>query len=129
LPLDLRNNGVQFSIAFDATDECLVARDFQPCGFIRLRGALAQESTESDGALAGSTAFGAAMLSAVSQLLPHIGEQLWRRHVNRQAFGRPTLDGLQLRAYPREASYAPREGEIILDQRWTRFVVSWADEK
>lgn len=125
LPLDLRNNGVQFSIALDATDECLVARDFQPCGFIRLRGALAQERTESDDAPMGSTAFGAAMLSAVSQLLPHIGEQLWRRHMNRQAFGRPTLDGLQLRAYPRAASYAPREGEIILDQRWTRFVVSW----
>ncbi|BCX05612.1 MAG: hypothetical protein KatS3mg053_3550 [Candidatus Roseilinea sp.] len=129
LPLDLRNNGVQFSIAFDSTDACLVGRTFQPCGFIRLRGALAQEQSGSARAMTGSTAFGAAILSTVSQLLPHVGEQLWQRHMNRQAFGRPTLDGLELRAYPRESGYEPREGEVVLDRRWTRFVVSWANDR
>lgn len=128
LPLDLRNNGVQFSIAFDSTADCLVACAFQPCGFIRLRGALAQEQAETAKAMPGDTTFGATILSAVSQLLPHIGEQLWRRHMNRQAFGRSALDGLQLRAYPREAGYEPREGEVVLDRRWTRFVVSWAND-
>jgi protein-L-isoaspartate(D-aspartate) O-methyltransferase len=127
LPLDLRNNGVQFSIAFDRMDDCLIARTFYPCGFIRLRGALAQEQTESAADIAAGTDVGAAILSAVSQLLPHVGEQLWRRHMNRQAFGRATLDGLLLRAYPIDTGYQAAEGEVVHDRRWTRFVVRWAD--
>ncbi len=126
LPLDLRNNGVQFSIAFDLADGHLVARSFQPCGFIRLRGALFQEQTESAAEITGGTDFGAAVLSAVAQLLPHVGDQLWRRHMNRQAFGRPTLEGLRLCAYPRESNYQASADEVVHDRRWTRFVVSWA---
>ncbi|PJF48900.1 MAG: methyltransferase, FxLD system [Candidatus Thermofonsia Clade 3 bacterium] len=126
LPLDFRNTGAQFCIAFDAAADHLIARSFEPCGFIRLRGALAQERPARRSAPEPAAAVGMAMLATVSQMLPKVGAQLWRRRMNRQAFGRPTLDGLQLRAYPHEANYVQKAGETVHDTRWTRFVIGWA---
>lgn len=126
LPLDFRNTGAQFSVAFDAAGDYLMARSFEPCGFIRLRGALAQEQPAQNSDPEPGAAVGMAMLATVSQVLPKVGEQLWRRRMNRQVFGRPTLDGLQLRAYPCEANYMRKEGETVHDTRWTRFVIGWA---
>ncbi|GIV84606.1 MAG: hypothetical protein KatS3mg052_1613 [Candidatus Roseilinea sp.] len=125
LPLDFRNTGAQFSIAFDAAGDHLIARSFEPCGFIRLRGALAQEQPAQRSAPEPGATVGMAILATVSQVMPRVGEQLWWRRMNRQAFGRPTLDGLQLRAYPREANYMQKEGETVHDTRWTRFVIGW----
>lgn len=125
LPIDLRNNGAQFSIAFDKTGDCLTARSLEPCGFIRLRGMLAEDPSPATDPTTATT-FGTAILATVSHLLPQVGEQLWRRRMNRQAFGRSDLAGLRLRAYPIGAGYVPAEGEIVLDRRWTRFVLDWS---
>ena len=65
------------------------------------------------------------LLARVVELLPKVGEQLWQRRMNRKVFGRSTLDGLNLRAYPIASGYTARAGEAVHDQRWTRFVVGW----
>lgn len=126
LPLDFQNKGAQFSMAFDAAGDYLIARSFEPCGFIRLRGSLSHQPVR-DAPLAQDSAFGMILLATVSQVLPKVGDQLWRRRVNRQAFGRPALEGLRLRAYPIDVNYIPQEGEMVHDTRWTRFVIDWAD--
>jgi protein-L-isoaspartate(D-aspartate) O-methyltransferase len=42
------------------------------------------------------------------------------------AAGRPTDADAEVRAYPRTSTQAPLPGEVAIDQRWTRFVVSWS---
>ncbi|HTD79015.1 MAG TPA: hypothetical protein VK898_15360 [Chloroflexota bacterium] len=42
------------------------------------------------------------------------------------AAGRPTDAEAEVRAYPRTSTQAPAPGEVAIDQRWTRFVVSWS---
>lgn len=125
LPLDFANSGYQFSIAFDKTDAGLVARSFLPCGFIRLRGGMAVPSP-ADNAPNRPPNVGEVMLGSVAQVLPNVSQQLWQRRANRAVFGRSSLAGLQLRAYPIAATYAPAPDEIIHDQPHTRFVVKWA---
>jgi protein-L-isoaspartate(D-aspartate) O-methyltransferase len=127
LPIDFTNTGVQFSIAFDEIGGVLIARSFQPCGFIRLRGALAppQPQPTSYPGAPHAASLGEMMLATVSQVLPQVGNQLWRRRMNRTVFGRPVLDGLDLRAYPAGHRYEPAEGEVIYDQPATRFVIHW----
>jgi protein-L-isoaspartate(D-aspartate) O-methyltransferase len=124
LPIDFTNTGIQFSIAFDKMEDHLAGRSFLPCGFIRLRGALAAPAAPANDA-ARPPGFTEVMLGSVSQLMPNVGAQLWQRRMNRAVFGRPTLEGLSLRAYPRAADYTPEADEKIFDQAHTRFVVRW----
>jgi protein-L-isoaspartate(D-aspartate) O-methyltransferase len=42
-----------------------------------------------------------------------------------QAAGRPTDGDLQIRAYARGTSPAPAVDEVVVDQRWSRFVLNW----
>jgi protein-L-isoaspartate(D-aspartate) O-methyltransferase len=42
------------------------------------------------------------------------------------AAGRPTDADLRIRAYPAAAALQPLPGEVVLDQRWTRLLLSWA---
>jgi protein-L-isoaspartate(D-aspartate) O-methyltransferase len=39
--------------------------------------------------------------------------------------GRPGTEGLQVAAYPIEASYDPGPAEFVIDKRWSRLVLSW----
>jgi protein-L-isoaspartate(D-aspartate) O-methyltransferase len=40
--------------------------------------------------------------------------------------GRPSTGGLRVRAYRREAAWVPlSEGDIVIEKRWTRFVLDW----
>jgi protein-L-isoaspartate(D-aspartate) O-methyltransferase len=39
---------------------------------------------------------------------------------------RPGGRDLRLRAYAREQDYQPRAGEVVVERRWTRFVLTWA---
>lgn len=41
------------------------------------------------------------------------------------AAGRPTEEHLHIKAYPRDYSYRPSPGEIVLQKQWTQLVVSW----
>lgn len=41
------------------------------------------------------------------------------------AAGRPASEGLRIRAYPKDAGYAPAEGELAVQKRWTQFVFDW----
>ncbi len=42
------------------------------------------------------------------------------------AAGRPAVENLHIRAYPRDTIYSPRDGEIVVDKQATRFVLGWA---
>jgi len=42
-----------------------------------------------------------------------------------QAAGRPLDTDLQIRAYPRASGPAPAADDVVLDQRWSRLVLSW----
>lgn len=126
LPIDFANSGYQFSIAFDKSDDCLVARSFLPCGFIRLRGGMAVPPPAS-ATLNRSPSFAEVMLGSVAQVLPRVSQQLWQRRANRAVFGRNSLAGMQLRAYPITTNYTPEPDEIAHDQLHTRFVVKWND--
>lgn len=126
LPIDFKNTGTQFSIAFDQAGDCLIGRSFEPCGFIRLRGAMSEQPEGTNRPrVSFRSAFEMNMMATVSQLLPKVGEQLWRRRANREVFGRSMLEGLRLRAYPIETDYVPSEGETVYDRPNTRFVIDW----
>ncbi len=57
------------------------------------------------------------------------GDALARRLVERvavwDAAGRPTSEGLRVRAYPRDAGYIPAAGEVVVPKRWTQLVFNW----
>jgi protein-L-isoaspartate(D-aspartate) O-methyltransferase len=125
LPIDFTNAGAQFSIAFDKQTDHLVGRSFLPCGFIRLRGALAATPAPQRNETPRPPTFGEAVFGSVSQLMPKVGAQMWQRRMNRIVFGRASLEGLSLRAYPIESNYAPAPEEKVFDQLNTRFVVRW----
>ncbi len=39
--------------------------------------------------------------------------------------GRPGTEGLRISAYPMEGTYYPSAGELVIDKRWSRLVLSW----
>jgi protein-L-isoaspartate(D-aspartate) O-methyltransferase len=125
LPIDFTGTGMQFSIAFDKLEDHLVGRSFLPCGFIRLRGALAATEPHARETAPRPLSFSETVLGSVSQLMPKVGHQIWQRRMNRVVFGRSTLEGLNLRAFPIEAGYTPASDEKIFDQAHTRFVLKW----
>jgi protein-L-isoaspartate(D-aspartate) O-methyltransferase len=60
-------------------------------------------------------------------------ESLAQRLVERirawHAAGRPSTEGLRLRAYSKDVDYAPGEGEFLLERRWTRLVLDWPEAR
>jgi hypothetical protein len=42
------------------------------------------------------------------------------------AAGRPSSDGLHIRAYRKDCDYVPSGGEIVIEKRWTQLVLDWA---
>ena len=41
------------------------------------------------------------------------------------AAGRPSGQGLQIRAYPRDVEYFPSAAEVLVEKKWTRLVLDW----
>lgn len=41
------------------------------------------------------------------------------------AAGRPSRQGMRIRAYPRDTEYVASEGELVVDKRWSRLVLDW----
>jgi protein-L-isoaspartate(D-aspartate) O-methyltransferase len=39
--------------------------------------------------------------------------------------GRPSSDGMRIRAYPKAFDYRPSEGEFVLEKQWTKIVLTW----
>lgn len=39
--------------------------------------------------------------------------------------GRPTFDGMRIRAFPKDAEYVPSEGEFVIEKQWTKLVIEW----
>lgn len=42
------------------------------------------------------------------------------------AAGRPSVDQVKLRLYPKAVDYQPQLGEFVIPKRWTRLVVAWS---
>jgi hypothetical protein len=43
------------------------------------------------------------------------------------AAGRPSADGMHIRAYPKNFEYVPSEGEFVIEKQWTRLVLEWPE--
>lgn len=41
------------------------------------------------------------------------------------AAGRPSFDGMHIRAYPKGLEYVPAEGEFVIETQWTKLVIEW----
>jgi protein-L-isoaspartate(D-aspartate) O-methyltransferase len=54
-----------------------------------------------------------------------LAQRLIARIKDWDAAGRPSSEGLQIRAYRRGCDYVPSAGEIVVDKRWTRLVLDW----
>lgn len=39
--------------------------------------------------------------------------------------GRPSSQGMHIRAYPKDFEYMPSEGEYVVEKQWTKLVVGW----
>jgi hypothetical protein len=57
------------------------------------------------------------------------GTELARRLVEQtrawDAAGRPSSNGLRIRAYPKDTHYVPSTDEFVVRKRWTQFVLDW----
>lgn len=42
--------------------------------------------------------------------------------------GRPSSDGLHIRAYRKDCDYVPSESDIVVEKRWTQLVLDWPTE-
>jgi protein-L-isoaspartate(D-aspartate) O-methyltransferase len=42
------------------------------------------------------------------------------------AAGRPTSDGMRIRAYRKNFDYMPSEGEFVVEKQWTKLVIEWS---
>jgi hypothetical protein len=41
------------------------------------------------------------------------------------AAGRPSFDGMRIRAYPGNSEYVRAEGESVIEKPWTKLVIEW----
>ena len=57
------------------------------------------------------------------------GTELARRLVEQarawDAAGRPSSNGLRIRAYPKDTDYVPSTDEFVVRKRWTQLVLDW----
>ncbi len=54
-----------------------------------------------------------------------LAERVIERVRSWDAAGRPSREGLRIRAYPKDAGYVPSAGEVVVDKRWSRLVLDW----
>jgi protein-L-isoaspartate(D-aspartate) O-methyltransferase len=80
--------------------------------------ARADETRETSELVALASAGGEALAERVKDLLNQ-----W------SALGRPMDASLEIRAYPRGQSPAPNADQVIIDQRWTSFLLMWRREQ
>jgi hypothetical protein len=80
--------------------------------------ARADETRETSELVALASAGGEALAERVKDLLNQ-----W------SALGRPMDASLEIRAYPRGQSPAPNADQVIIDQRWTSFLLTWRREQ
>lgn len=83
-----------------------------PCGFMELRGALAELDMTP---------------------LEWLSKQVWihgllpQSLINWIDFGRLSLEGLRIRAYPKETEYVPSSHELTIDKNWTKLVLDYLE--
>jgi protein-L-isoaspartate(D-aspartate) O-methyltransferase len=54
-----------------------------------------------------------------------LAQQLVQQVAAWDAAGRPSTEGLRIRAYPSEVEYHPSANEAVVQKRWTRLVLDW----
>jgi protein-L-isoaspartate(D-aspartate) O-methyltransferase len=42
-----------------------------------------------------------------------------------EAAGRPSFEGMRIRAYPKDAEFLLSEGEFLIEKQWTRLIIDW----
>lgn len=122
LPLTLRED-VQLTVAFELADGYLVSVSLENCGFMKLRGAFAepQEFKNTQKTIAERLKM---LLTQSAWFLP-LPLQLQLKLYNLSTFGRSSLEGLRIRAYPLETDYIASANESVIVKRWTRLVLDW----
>ncbi|WNZ25433.1 methyltransferase domain-containing protein [Leptolyngbya sp. NK1-12] len=112
LLLPLRIKTRQVSIAFEPADNYLVSISVVPCGFMELREVLAEPDMTP---------------------LEWLPKQVWNLGllpqplINWIDFGRLTLEGLRIRAYPKENKYVPLSHELTIDKNWNKLVLDYSE--
>lgn len=112
LLLPLRIKTRQVSVAFEPAGSYWVSVSVVPCGFMELRGALAERD-----------------------ITPQewLSKQVWMHGlfpqplINWIDFGRLSLEGLRIRAYPKETEYVPSSHELTIDKNWTKLVLDYSE--
>jgi protein-L-isoaspartate(D-aspartate) O-methyltransferase len=122
LPLTLQED-VQVTVAFEEADGYMISISAHPCGFVKLRGALA-EPQELKKAQKSISLRLLKLLFQTFWFLP-LPIQLKLKLYNLMTFGRSSLEGLQIRAYSQETDYRPSANESVIAKRWTRLVLDW----
>lgn len=105
LPLEVLP-GLQVCVAFEPAGDHLTGVSARWCGFLRLRGPLTDR--EEAGRMAGDIA---------------LGEELRRLRDESLESGRAFPKWLRIRAYTRGVRLAPASGGLVVERRWTRFVL------
>lgn len=124
LPLTLREK-VQLTVAFELGDGYLVSVSATPCGFMKLRGALA-EPQEFENTQKAIVEHLKQNLTQAAMFVP-LPLELKLKWYNQMNFGHPSLKNLRIRAYPHDTDYIPLPDESVIVKRWTRLVLDWQE--
>lgn len=123
LPLTLKD-GEQASVAFEIVDNYLKSMDASSCGFMPLRGNFAHPQSENTKKN---------LVTRIYQLIQPIlfipfyfltPEQRVKLY-NLQTFGHFDLESIQIRVYPQEYNYIPKENEFIIVKHYNIVVLNW----
>ena len=110
LPLEIWR-GLQVCTAFEPTGKHLTSVAAQWCGFVPLRGALAEASLEEP--------------EVEAAIEPSLQKRLCGLREASLASGLFFPEALRIKAYPRESGYVPSSEELVVEKRGSRLVLDW----
>jgi protein-L-isoaspartate(D-aspartate) O-methyltransferase len=124
LPLTLKQD-VEVTVAFDLADGYLVSTSVNPCGFMKLRGAFAKPQVDKQANKKNIYRLKKLLKTALflpTSILP-VETQI--QLYTLQKFGRPSLNNLRIRAYPKDTNYTATANESVIVKHWTQLILDW----
>jgi protein-L-isoaspartate(D-aspartate) O-methyltransferase len=120
LPLTIKED-VQLAVAFMKADGYLVSISISNCGFMMLRGV--EGSPQEFDRIQKNIVFRIKKFLALLFWFLPLSLQL--KLYNKISFGHSSLEGLEIKAYPKETDYIPKVNEFLIIKPYTRLVLSW----